>query len=78
MGITIAFVIHSVDPIQSLEGFSMGVLSGIAIAFVNHSVDPTTFSKAINGVNGAHDSKQNPGVVYSEVVEIRADFFDKL
>ena len=35
-------------------------------------------SKAMNGIDGARDGEQTPGAGYSEVVEIRANFFDKL
>ena len=35
-------------------------------------------SKAVNGIDGARDGKQTPGLVYSDAVEIRADFFKEL
>ena len=37
-----------------------------------------TCSKATDGVDGARYGKQIACVVYSDVVEIRANFFDKL
>ena len=58
-------------------GISMGSLShSLFVRLI--SFDPTTFSKAIDGVDGAQDGKQNPGVGYSDAVEIRAHVFDKL
>ena len=54
----------------------MGLLSpSLFIRLITRLI---TCSKAISGVDGVRDGKQKPGAVYSDVVEVRTDFFDKL
>ena len=73
----------------SREGLYRDLLSpwdlyGISIALLIQSLDRSLFtrliicSKAVNGIDGARDGKQTPGVVYSDAIEISADFFNKL
>ena len=64
----IALIVHSLDPIQSLDPSLFGRLisvEGFSIALVIHSLDPTTFPKAADGVDEAHDSKKVSGAGYS-------------
>ena len=46
--------------------------------FLRHTECAYYLLKAINGVDGAHDSKRFSGAGYSDAVKIRAHLFDKL